>query len=138
MIPFLAAHFWAIDVQPAQAYVRRYVSGQLLADMERTNAFTCVVGERPVACFGWVEHYPTRAALWAFISGTAGRHFVAITRIAKRLIAGLPHKRIEIEVDYEFEQGHRWAKMLGFEVEAPRMRGFRIDGGDSALYAKVR
>ena len=40
-------------------------------------------------------------------------------------------------VDCEFEQGHRWAKMLGFTMEAERMRAYRPDGGDVALYARV-
>lgn len=137
VIPFRAEHFWAIDVQPAQAYVRDYVTETEIKQLETMNSFTCVVGDKPIACFGWVPIYVTRASVWAFISATSGPHFVGMTRIAKRLIDGLAFKRLEMEVDCEFEQGHRWAKMLGFTLEAERLRGFRLDGGDSAVYARI-
>ena len=137
VIPFRAEHFWAIDVQPAQAYVRNYVTENAIKALETQNAFTCVEGDKLLACFGWVPLYPTRASLWAIISESAGPHFVGVTRIAKRLVDGLAFRRLEMEVDCEFEQGHRWAKMLGFTLEAERLRGFRMDGGDSAIYARV-
>lgn len=138
VIPFRAEHFWAIDVQPAQAYVRSYVTEDTIKQLESQNAFTCVEGDKLLACFGWVPIYPTRAMLWAFISASAGPHFVGMTRIAKRLIDGLAFRRLEMEVDCEFEQGHRWARMLGFTLEAQRLRCLRMDGGDSAIYARVR
>jgi hypothetical protein len=138
VIPFRAEHFWAIDVQPAQAYVRSHVTPEQIKALEKQNAFTVMDGDKPLVCFGWVPLYATRASLWAFISASAGPHFVGITRIAKRLVEGLAFKRLEMEVDCEFEQGHRWAKMLGFTLEAERLRGFRMDGGDSAIYARVR
>lgn len=138
VIPFSADHFWAIDIQPAQAYVRDYVAHEDLKALEAQNSFTCAKGDKVLACFGWVPLYPTRASLWALISGTSGPHFVGMTRIAKQLTEELDFKRLEMEVDCEFEQGHRWARMLGFKLEAERLRGFRIDGGDSAVYARVR
>lgn len=137
VIPFRAEHFWAIDVQPSQAHVRDYVIEDDIKRLETLNSFTCVEGDKLLACFGWVPIYPTRASVWAFISATSGPHFVGMTRIAKRLVDGLAFKRLEMEVDCEFEQGHRWAKMLGFSLEAERLRGFRMDGGDSAVYARV-
>jgi len=137
VIPFRAEHFWGMDVQPAQAYVRDYVTENDITALEKTQSFTIVEGERLLACFGWIPLYPTRASLWACISAASGPHFVGITRIAKQLIHDLPFRRLEMEVDCEFEQGHRWAKMLGFELEAERLRGLRMDGGDSALYARI-
>lgn len=137
VIPFRAEHFWAIDVQPSQAYVRNYVTEDSIKLLEKMHSFTVVEGESLLACFGWVPLYPTRASLWAYISAASGPHFVGITRIAKRLVDELAFRRLEMEVDCEFEQGHRWAKMLGFELEAERLRGLRMDGGDSALYARI-
>lgn len=138
VIPFRREHLDMIDVQPAQAYWRPYIEANDVSALEQHQSFTCVEGDKILMCFGWIEIYPTRAAVWALISGTCGKHFVGMTRIAKRLISGLPYKRVEIDVDCEFEQGHRWAKMLGFSLEAERLRGHRIDGGDCAIYAKVR
>lgn len=138
VIPFRAEHFWAIDIQPSQAYVRQYVTEDGIKQLEAQNSFTCVENDKLLACFGWIPIYSTRGSIWALISATSGPHFVGMTRIAKRLIDGLAFRRLEMEVDCEFEQGHRWARMLGFELEAKRLRGFRMDGGDSAVYARIR
>lgn len=137
VVPFRAEHFWAMDVQPSQAYVRDYVTPDQITALEQQNSFTAMDGDKPLMCFGWVPLYATRASLWALISASAGPHFVGLTRIGKNLANSLTFKRLEFEVDCEFEQGHRWAKMLGFKLEAERLRGFRMDGGDSAVYARV-
>lgn len=136
--PFKAEHFWSLDVQPAQAYVRNYVTPESIEQLESMQTFSCVTDDEVLACFGWQELYPHRASAWAYISRNAGPHLLGMTRIAKRLIFGLPHFRVEMEVDCEFEQGHRWARMLGFTLEAECLRGLRMDGGDSALYARFQ
>ena len=138
VIPFKAEHFWAIEVQPAQAYVRNYVTPEAIATLEGHNSFTYVNKGKPLACFGWVPLYSHRASAWAYISKDAGPCFIEMTRIAKRLFKSLQFKRIEFEVDCEFEQGHRWARILGFKLEAERLRGYRMDGGDSAVYARIQ
>jgi hypothetical protein len=43
---------------------------------------------------------------------------------------------VELTVLKHFAAGHRWAKMLGFEIEAPLMRGYNPDGTDSVGYAR--
>jgi RimJ/RimL family protein N-acetyltransferase len=48
-----------------------------------------------------------------------------------------PYRRIEATVDVGFKQGHRWIKMLGFELEG-YMRAYRPDGADMLLYARVK
>lgn len=138
VVPFKAEHFWAIDVQPAQEYVRGLVTDHQIKQLESMNSFSCVDGGKVLCCFGWLEIYKTRAAIWGYISKDAGPNFVQITRIGKRLVDGLAYRRIEIEVDCEFEAGHRWAQMLGFQLEAECLCGFRMDGGDSAIYARVQ
>lgn len=138
VIPFRAEHFTALDIQPAQAHIRDLIKADELCAIEDQNAFTCVHGDKILACFGWVQLYPHRGSLWALLSASCGPHLVGMTRIAKRLVESLPLRRIEMEVDCEFEQGHRWARMLGFELEAERLRGYRMDGGDSAIYARIR
>lgn len=138
VIPFRAEHFWAIEPQASQAYVRDCVTPAQIKALESLNSFTVMRDAEPIACFGWIDHYEHRAALWAMIGKDMGKHFRGFTRIAKMLIDTLPHKRIEFEVDCEFKEGHRWARMLGFTLEAECLRGFRMDGGDSAIYARVQ
>jgi hypothetical protein len=136
IIPFRAEHYHAMELQPQQQYIKAHVLEDNLHALEDQCAFTIMREDVPLMCYGWVPVYPTRVSMWAILSAHAGPHMRALTRIALDSIEHLPHRRIEIEVDYEFEQGHRWAKMLGFSIEVERLKGYRMDGGDSALYAR--
>lgn len=138
VLPFKAEHFNAIDVQDAQAYVRSYVSAEDLKALETPASFTCVADDHVLACFGWMPVYAHRATVWAYLSKHAGPHMTGLTRVGRRMMQGLAFRRLEMEVDCEFEQGHRWAKMLGFTMEVERLCGFRVDGGDSAIYSRIQ
>lgn len=138
VIPFRAEHFASLDIQPAQAHVRDFVNAGELASIEDQNAFTCLHDGRALACFGYVEIYPHRAQIWGLLAASCGRHMTGVTRVARRFIASLPHRRIEMDVDTEFDAGHRWARMLGFQLEAPRLRRYGMNGGDTAIYARIR
>lgn len=135
---FKAEDFHAMELQPAQAWVHAHVTPEQIKRVEGPNSWTGWVGDQVVWCFGWFEIYPTRAVVWALISAQAGPHFAAIHRFGRALVDSLPHKRLETEVDWDFEQGHRWMRMLGFELESPRRRAHRADGGDSAVYVRIR
>ena len=138
VVPFQSWHFWDIKPQASQAYVQRFATNDGIEALEKHASYTCMVDDAPVCCFGYMELYPTRASIWSYMSEDAAPHFIRLTKIAHRFIKSLPHKRLEMEVDAEFEQGHRWARMLGFTLEAECLRGYRMDGGDSAIYARVR
>lgn len=138
VIPFRAEHFWALEPQAAQAHVRGYVTPDSIAALEGESSLTAMAGDRPMCCFGWFPTYPTKAVMWAILSKDIGPHLLSMTRIARSVLSSLPYKRMEMDVACEFEQGHRWARMLGFTLEAERLRHYRIDGGDSALYARIQ
>jgi len=91
-----------------------------------------------VACAGILPQWQNRAFGWSFIAADAGRHFTYIHRAVSAFLDRVPVRRIETTVDCEFAAGHRWARLLGFSLEAERMRGYRVDGGDCALYARVK
>lgn len=136
---FKAEHLKRLRLQIGQGWAEQYLTDEYAEALERdTQAFTCFVGDRIIGCCGWLEFGPHRALLWSFIDESAGRHMVALHRSVKLFLDAAPYKRIEAEVDVEFEAGHRWIKMLGFECEAPRLRAHRPDGGDSALYARIK
>lgn len=139
IVPFKKEHFRAIEPQPAQRYVPATVDESALDALERNGAsFTCVVGGAPVMCFGWSAIYPTRAVIWGYLSKDAGRHMVRLTRIGRGLVRDLNFKRLEIEVDCEFREGHRWARLLGFKPEVPRLEAYNAHGGDTTLYARIK
>ena len=138
VVPFQVEHFWAIKPQEAQSYVPERVDARELKPLEFLASFTAMIGDKPVACFGWLEQHKSRAAIWGYLDKDAGEHMTALTRIGKRMVEGLSYRRIEMEVDCEFDAGHRWAKMLGLSLEAERLKGTRTDGGDSSIYARVQ
>jgi hypothetical protein len=138
IVPFKAEHFWALDVQDAQAIEKLHVKSAYLEALQYQYSFTIMDGDEPLACLGCVELLPTRGAVWAYVSRQAARKFKTVHRLAQRIIEDVPYKRLETEVDYGFREGHVWMRGLGFYVETERMRCARPDGGDATLYVKVK
>jgi hypothetical protein len=96
------------------------------------------LGNTPVAAAGIVPIYPGRGLAWAMLGAKSGKYMRQITRKVRHALDLAPDKRIEMYVEKDFEIGHRWAKMLGFEVEAPVMRKHGIFGQDETLYARIK
>jgi RimJ/RimL family protein N-acetyltransferase len=138
VVPYKAEHLLAMQLQPGQAHYSSWVTEEYAKSLESQYAFTALVEDYPMLVGGVVELWENRALLWSFIDRQAGKHFVGIHRGVLQFLDMLPYRRIEAECDCDFAQGHRWLKKLGFELEAKRMRAFRVDGGDSALYSRVK
>ena len=128
-----------IATQPAQQYLHRIVD--VRADFtELANqglAWTAEDEGRILAIAGVEPQWENRAIAFALISGAAGPYFRAIHSAVYDFLNSTPYRRIEATVDVGFEQGHRWIKMLGFEIEG-YMKAYRPDGADMLLYARVR
>ena len=97
--------------------------------MEHEGEIMAVVGLEP--------QWEGRAIAWTFISKHAGKCFVALHKAVTQIMDASGYRRIETTVDVGFKQGHRWAKMTGFEVEG-LMKAYRPDGADMVLYARIR
>jgi len=139
VVPFRAEHFDRLIVQEAQAYLSRWLPSKQNAEaLEQTRAYTGIADGRVVACAGILPQWEGRAVTWAYLDERAGEHMTALHRAVKRYLDACPIRRIEATVDCEFEAGHRWARMLGFQLECERMRAYRADGGDSALYVRIK
>lgn len=139
IIPFQPAHVLSIDVQSAQEHERAQFKADNLQLLAERMSFTVLVDGQIKACFGWVELFPTRALLWAVLAKDSGRWMVPFTRIAKRLVDTLPHRRIEAEVEAGFEEGGRWMEIIGLqrETQVP-LRAYNAHGKDVHIYSKVR
>jgi hypothetical protein len=74
---------------------------------------------------------------WTYMSPRSGRHMSFITRAVLRNLATIAG-RIELTVRRDFEQGHRWARILGFAVENPPgiLAGFGPMGEDHVSYVR--
>ena len=99
-------------------------------------AYTLVVGDEVLATAGFIPQWEGRATVWALISKEVGPHMVFLTRAVKRALQLHHYRRVETHVSSDFEQGHRWARLLGFEREG-RMRAFTPEGDDCDLYARI-
>jgi hypothetical protein len=128
-----------ITTQPAQQYLHRIVD--VRADFtELANkglAWTAESNGVILAVAGVEPQWENRATAFAIIADSAGFLFPAIHKAVARFLDSTSYRRIEATVDVGFEQGHRWIKMLGFEIEG-YMRAYRPDGADMLLYARIR
>lgn len=138
VVPFTAAHMRELDQADGRAYLAMSVTPAQIEAMEAdTRTYTGLHEGNVVAIGGIADAWVGRALLWSYMGPTARRHMVALTRVAKRLIEMSPVNRLEADVDVDFEPGHRWLQLLGFELETPRMRKYRPDGGDMAKYVRI-
>lgn len=136
--PFNVEHLRRMDVQEAQQYLLPYVNWDGMRQLEGEWAKTVTVGERVLLCGGLAPVGGGRAVVWAYFSDDAGRKMVQIVRAIRAFLQGAPFRRIEAFVDADFWAGHRLMRILGFELETPRKRAYRVDGGDSSEYVLVR
>ena len=135
--PFKPDDLRQIDIQPAQRGHVSYLTDEMLEAMAGLDAFTALVNDRPVMIGGLVHFWPGRAMAWSYLSASAGRHLAALTRATRRFLDLQVVRRLEMYVDDEFEAGHRWARLLGFNLEA-KLEAFRPDGGDQCMYVRIR
>lgn len=91
-----------------------------------------------VAIVGVVAVHPGRAQVWTMLARNAGQHLLGLTRAVKMLLKGFgDYGRLEATVRTDFEPGHRWARLVGFERECT-MRRFGPDGQDHDLYVRLK
>ena len=139
IVPYRAEHLMAIAAQEGQQHLAKYVShGHALA-LEKTQAFTALFDGEPLGCAGAIEHWGGRWEVWSYLSeGLTPKTFIQIHYAAKRFFEVFEGRRLEAYVNCDFDNGHRWIKALGFELEHPRLRKYWPDGQDAALYVRIR
>ncbi len=126
-------HLQRLTLQPAQAHIG--LDGfDVLCEFE---AFTGLDGDEVLGCAGLIPQGNHRALLWALVGNVGPRRFVAVHKAVLHFLSMCSHARLETWVDDGFEQGIRWAGMLGFVPEG-LMKKHRPDGGDAWLYARVQ
>lgn len=139
--PYEPDHLRQLILQPAQAFMQDAMSEveyqQILAGME---SYTCIMNDRVVACCGILPMWKGRAMMWALIASDLGHiGMLKLHRAVERSLKLYEHiRRLEVYVSCDFEQAHRWMKLLGFKNETPEgMAGFTPDGKPCCLYSRV-
>lgn len=127
-----------LNLQPAQAHLRDEIKDTDFKSLENNHSYTLLKDGNPVLCGGVTELWKERGLLWSFIgSDMSINEFVEAHYLVKYYLTLLEYRRLEMYVDVDFKAGHRWAKLLGFELEAERMKAFHPNGSASSMYARV-
>lgn len=139
IVPYQPDHLTRLLLQPSQAIMQPMLSKKEYAESLQIAgpAYSLVDGDDVLACMGLLPQWENRAIAWGLISAKAGRHFLSIHKAVLATMELHRFRRIETSVTCNFENGRRWAEMLGFEREGI-MKSFTPDGRDCDLYAKVR
>jgi len=139
VVPFKAEHLDRFQHQDAELINFDFMTETDFKLWETGDAYTAIEGDEVLCCAGVHRLWPGRGVAWACLSKKAGKHMAAITRAVKRGLDLFEYDRIEAVVSSEFPQGHRWIRMLGFELETPKGMDKYFPNGDSAmLYARVK
>lgn len=137
IIPLALDHYQNIVSQDNQQHIGKFVDENAILELMRYPAFAGVCNSGVAVISGVYDLGSGRLGAWALMGAGAGKNMVAIHRGTQRFLDMQSARRIELTVLCDFEAGHRWAKMLGFTLEAERMKGYDPDGRDHALYARV-
>lgn len=131
---FTQSDLSTIKIQTKQSHVYDYLS----EDYSSLSGVTLLDGDTILFCGGLQHLYSKRYVAWSVWSEHSGAFMFQIVRRIKNYFDLLTNCRIECTCDVSFPQAHRLVKMLGFELEAPCMKMYEIDGRSSSLYSLIR
>jgi hypothetical protein len=136
---FTPDHFRRLLLQPSQAVMQPMLADPSYADMlhKAGPAYAAVDGDVVIACLGVIPQWEGRAIAWGLVGRNAGRNMLAIHRGVSRFLELCEHRRVETSVATNFDEGHRWARLLGFTREGT-MSAYAPGGYDCDLYARIR
>ena len=137
---FQADDLSRIALQPAQTWLRSTIdSPSYVRRVLASDSYTALDARGVLSIGALFTVWPGRVELCALLSELVGpSEMLSLHRSVRRFLANA-RGRIEATVDGEFEDGHRWMRMLGFTLETPSgMRGYLPNGGTSYLYARVQ
>lgn len=139
IVPFTVGVAEEMTEQQHRTVLGQHLRAAQVSKLVNPHAFAARQpdGQLIAAC-GVYEMWEGRAHAWALMTPQSGPEMLGITRAVRTWLLSQPFNRVEATVEYNFAAGHRWARFLGFELEAERMRAFGPDGEDHTLYAWVK
>lgn len=142
IVPFEAWHMEVLGQIEAADGSRSIteLNPAVLPILEKHNSWSLVSNRgEVVACGGTVEEWPGRHAGWLYFTPRTSQHMIRLYRLVKFFLSDV-RGRIEATVLVEFEPGHRFVRMLGFEVENPPglLKRYDPDGRDHIAYVRFQ
>lgn len=140
VVPLKVAHVEFLKTVGALTYLTDYIEPEALKALENSKYAFTGLNEAgvPLGCAGLVQYWDGRAEAWAFFNPNCRKYFLEIHKAVSKFLNSCSTRRIEATVDINFVAGHRWVKLLGFEMEGPRLRRYTIDGRDVVLYSRIQ
>ena len=141
-VRFKARHLDEFKAQAAQA------TEALLASPENTRAlehspfaFSALYEGRCIGAGGVVEYWDGLGEAWALIGPVPPHCWTSITREVNRVMEEAMadgYRRLELHIIDGFEEGHRWARLLGFDRVDHPLRRWGPNDFTYWLYERVR
>lgn len=102
---------------------------------------TILLDGRPIAVIGVVKLWDGVAEAWSVTSDEVRRVPLSFHKVVSGLIKAVERhlgiRRIQMSVDENYSEGHRWAEALGFKREGLMLKYGPI-GENHFLYARTR
>ena len=140
VVPFVPAHLDDLSLQPGQSEMLAFIEqpgyAEWLASIPGT--YSMIKDGSVVMIGGLIDQGNGRALAWSLVSSKlTGFDMVMATRYVISYFKTCPFRRIEAIVKCGFDQGARWAKLLGFKCETPDgMVNWFNDGTRAYLFAR--
>jgi len=136
VVPYRAWYLkWLQDKGVAEGGGLEFTDSQRHALQEHPG-WVVLNGEEPIAAGGLVRIWPGRWSAWMYMTKDTAPYMLFITRAARERLKAAKG-RIEMTTQCLFEPGHRWAKLLGFRLETPRLEAYGPDGEAHSGYARI-
>lgn len=136
----LPGHLGSIRVQDIQKTEQVILLADEYAEIAcKHPSFSMWVGNECLGAAGIVPLFPHRAMAWALLSRNIGGYLLHATRKTRQFLELSSIERIEMTVRADYAAGHRWARLLGMELETPEpLKKHGAHGEDEMLYARIK
>ena len=139
--PLTQQHLLSIELQDEQVNMLPAIeSGAFYDNVVQGSSlpsFAALQDGVVMGCYGATLLWDNRAMAWVLLSKHVGKHMRQAVRMANQYLEALPVARLEAYIRADFNAGHQWARLLGFDPEG-LMRCFFSDGQDAYMYARVK
>lgn len=121
-----------IELQDSQTHLRSLFPDQVALGAF-SSGYTAVQNDTIMACAGVFERSGYMPILWCLISRHASGHFIAIHRVACRMLEHWKYTELFALADALFSPACRWLEMLGFRLESSEGDRY-VSGPDGRNY----
>lgn len=115
-----------------------HIDEPMAVEMARLGGWAAVDDWGPVAIGGIYQLHHDHGHAWTWLTRRWRKYAKAITARAVQEIEGASYRRIEAAARCDLPKARAWLERMGFDLECERMRSWGVDGGDYALFARVK